>query len=108
MAQKPNLVGKIAGYFTYHKGDQSQRPLSMRNKNPLHKTNVVIGVASAVSFLLGFAMQGYWGQMLPIMGFVLGFCFTFAVLMQVAINKQNDWQWRIELMNKHKSSQLFG
>lgn len=108
MAQKPNLVGKIAGYFTYHKGDQSQRPLSMQNKSPFHKVNLGVGVASAVSFLLGFMMQGYWGQMLPIMGVVLALCFTFAVLMQVAINKGNDKDWRMELMNKHKSSQMFG
>lgn len=106
--KKINLMNKVAGKFTYHKADQELRPLTLRNKDPFHKTNIIVGVSAVGSLLAGKILPGeYLSQMLPILAGALALCFVFSVLMQFAINRTNDEHWKQQLHEKHKNNQLF-
>ncbi|MGP4993708.1 hypothetical protein [Glutamicibacter ardleyensis] len=106
--RKINLRGKIAGKFTYHKADQELRPLTLQNKDPFHKTNIIIGVSAVGSLLAGKILPGaYLSQMLPILAIALACCFLFSVLMQFGINRTNDEHWKQQLQEKHKNSHLY-
>lgn len=107
--KKISLANRIAGRFTYHTENMEERPLSLRNKSPFHRTNLFMGGMAVFCLMLTFIVSGeYLSRMLPIMAGVFALCSIFAILAQFSINRDNDAEWHKQLLAKYKNHQMWG